>query len=513
MSSKQASLIFFFVAAIYFVLWAIVPFLLEPNFRFDTIEMFIVGKEGVLATYKHPALNSIILEIVYQGFNRNEIAPFFLNQIFFLLTALAIWRIGREFFTPFESLVGVLMFYGYWSFFYSSLNYNHNVPAIAAWSYVMLFALLAIKYDRYRDWIGLGIAIGLGFHFKVIMFFVVMSILIFTIINSSTRKFWLRGGVYLTIFISFIIASPIIYWVVVSEFSFLKFPLADQIDKTLINWFFILFDILITVPLLLLSYYVLFLPLSKTKFKLTFKEKSELDSNQVLAGNFLFGVSFIAWLLTSISCLVFFVDRDLHDFSHIFIFTGLIFIAFFKTTQSSKAVRLFFIFFTITMACYVIGYCTHIYVAYNFRKEVWYLFPGKELAAEVEKIWYKKYDKPLRYITGKWTLAGNVAIYSKDRPTCHCDYENFPLTTWSTDQDVAHAGGIAIWKTNDTNVSLPDWIIKRFPEAEYAETIKLQPLTLRNKKPYYAGVAIIPPNDSIKPQKITPAPIRLWTIK
>ncbi|MDR1963810.1 MAG: hypothetical protein LBQ50_08525, partial [Planctomycetaceae bacterium] len=59
--SKQYSRIFWCVAILYGMVWTFLPFLLEPNFRYDVIEMFFVGKEGVIATFKHPALNSIIL--------------------------------------------------------------------------------------------------------------------------------------------------------------------------------------------------------------------------------------------------------------------------------------------------------------------------------------------------------------------------------------------------------------------------------------------------------------------
>ncbi|MDR2761114.1 MAG: glycosyltransferase family 39 protein [Planctomycetaceae bacterium] len=510
MTSKQASLIFFFVAIIYFVLWTIIPFIFEPNFRYDATEMFLIGKEGVLATFKHPALNSIILELVYQRLNQSEIAPYLLNQIFFLLTAFAIWRVGREFLTPFESLFGVLTFYGYWLYFYSSLNYNHNVLTIFAWAFIIFFAMLAIKYDRYRDWIGLGIAIGVGFHCKITIVFIVLAILIFTILNSSTRKYWLRSGVYLAIIISLLIASPILYWIIISDFSFMAFPLKNRLDPTFANRIFVLLNAASMIPLLCLSFIVLFLPLAGVKFRL--KEKSTLDDNQILARNFLLGVSFIAWFLMAFSCFVTAADRGFHDFMQIFIFTGLILIAFFKTAKTSSAVRLFFIFFMITMACYVVGYLTHVYVAYNFRNETRYLFPGKHLAAEVERTWRNRYNEPIKFVVGDWILAGNVAIYAKDRPTCHCDYNSFPLSTWSTDQDVLNAGGIAIWNI-DKESEIPRWLKSRFPSAELVEPIELKPLSLKRKSPYRIGIAIIPPDDSIKPQPIQPAPIRLWTTR
>jgi 4-amino-4-deoxy-L-arabinose transferase-like glycosyltransferase len=490
--------------------------------------MFLIGKEGVIATFKHPALNSIILELVYQLFNRSSIAPYLLNQIFFFLTALAIWRVGREFFTPFEALAGALMFYCYWAYFYSSLNFNHNIMQTTAWSFVILYALLAIKFDRYQDWIGLGVAIGIGVHCKITIIFLVFAILFFTFLNSSTRKYWLRGGVYLAIFIALTIASPIIYWIFISDFSFLKFPLSDSLTPTLTNRFFVLFDAIITIPLLCLSFVVLSLPLTGIKIKLKEKiasesapasaSESEIASKSVFAidrnfaRNFLLSTALISWILMAFSCFVSAANRDLYDFTQNFIFTGLILIGFFQITLNRQTIRNFFIFFAITMAGYVFGYFLHIYAAYHFRNETWYLFPGKQLAEKVENIWHSRYQKPLQYITGDWLFAGNVAIYSKDRPTCHCTYVDFPLSTWSTDQDFMNAGGIAIWDIEDDS-SMRKEIQQQFQSVEIIEQINLQTLTINGKKQYQFIIAIIPPDNSIKPKSIKPAPLRLWTIK
>ncbi|MDR1479593.1 MAG: glycosyltransferase family 39 protein [Planctomycetaceae bacterium] len=509
MLPKQASLIFFFVALIYGVVWTVVPFVCEPTFRYDTVEMFLIGNEGVIASFKHPALNSIVLEVVYQILFRNPITPYLLNQVFFFLTAFAIWRVGREFFTPFEAVVGVLTFYGYWAYFYASLNYNHNIFLTTAWSFVTLFALLAIKYNRYRDWLGLGVAIGFGFHCKISIAFLVVSILIFTIANPSTRKYWLRAGVYLTIITAAIIASPILYWMFASEFSFLEFPWRDRLDPTLTNRLYILFNTISILPLLLSSSIVLFLPLVQFNFR--FNKKSDLDDSHILARNFLIGSVLIAWFLMLLSCIVSAMCRDLYDFTPLFVFTGLIFAAIFKTIQTPKAIKLFFIFFTSTMLLYLAGYSIHLYSAYNIRDDTWYLFPGKELSAEVEKAWINKSDEPLRYITGEWQFAGCVAIYSPSRPTCHCDYDGFPLTTWSTDEDVLSKGGVVIWEITGKDSAMPSRFRDRFPDAELVAPIELPRRTKADKTPHKIGLAVIHPNNSIKPKPPKPSPIRLWT--
>jgi hypothetical protein len=290
----------------------------------------------------------------------------------------------------------------------------------------------------------------------------------------------------------------------VSDFSFLKFVSSYRIDVTIANRFFVLFDAILAISLCCLPFIILFLPLSGFRFR--FKEKTETDVELVFVRNFLLITACIALLLMLFACFASTTNRNYRDFTQVFVFAGLILLATFKTVQIPRTIRTFFIFFAVTMACYLVGYSAHVYCAYYVREKTQYLFPGKELAMKVENIWKSRYSKPFKYITGDWLIAGNVAIYSKDRPTCHCDYYGFPLTTWSTDQDILSYGSMVIWDMEYGNYQLKE----RFPSAELLEPIELQSRAVNSTRHFAFGIAIIPPDDSIKPQPPKLAPMRLW---
>jgi hypothetical protein len=513
---KQTSQIFWCITFLYGIVWTFLPFLLEPNFRYDVIEMFFIGKEGVIATFKHPALNAIILEVVYQVLGQNSVAPYFLSQIFFLTTAWTIWRLGREFLSPQNALFGSLSFYCYWGFFYKSLYYNHNVILVPAWGFVTLFAFFSLKYNRYRDWIGLGVAIGFGVYCKYTLLLLIVSILLFMFLNKPMRKYWFQLGPYLTLFISLIIAAPLIDWMIQSDFSGLKFTsTAYGLEKTLTNRFIALCnDALIAPPLLAISFIVLLFPLFK--FPIRFQK---LDQDQYFVRNFLLGMIGLPWLLSAVSCFVSATPLEFGSFIQLPIFFGLLLLIVFQKQQTRLANRFVWLIFGLTMFGYLLGYSAHIYHSrYVTTRLVHYLYPGKQLAKEAEKIWHEKYDKPLPYVTGGWWLAGNVAIYSEDRPTYHgADHpawlsdDSFPISNWSTDQDVLKQGGLVFWVTGKDYQTLPELVQKRFPSAQLLpKTICLEPNNLNQKEPFYVGVAIIPPDNSIQTEPFHPTPYRLY---
>jgi hypothetical protein len=438
-----------------------------------------------------------------------------LSQLCFCAAAWTVWRLGREFLSPQNALFGALTFYCYWGFFYKSLYYNHNVVLVSAWVFVTLFAFFALKYGRYRDWIGLGVAIGLGIYCKYTLLVLVVAILLFMLLNNKVRKYWLHPGPYLTFFISLVIAAPLTDWMIRSDFSGLRFPTVTYgLEKTLPNRLIALCnDALISPPLLAISFVVLLFPLFKIRLRF-----QPLDEDRRFACSFLLGMIGLPWLLLTVSCFVTATPMEFGNFLQLPIFFGLLLLVVFQTQRTRWAIRGVWLIFGLTMLGYLLGYSAHIYYShYLAKRQIFYMFPGRQLAEESEKIWHEKYNKPLPYVTGGWWLAGNVAIYSKDRPTYHgADHpsalsnDHFPLSNWSTDCDVLKHGGLVFWMTNQDSPALPVLVRERFPSAQLLpKSIRLK-TSNPNYEPFCVGAAIIPPNDSIQTEPFHPAPWRFY---
>lgn len=512
-NEKTCNILFWTAAILYGLTWSVVPYLLDNNLRADMIEMFFIGKEGVVSTYKHPALNSAILETCYQLSGCNFIVLPVLTQIFFFITAFAVWKLGKEFLSPFAALFGALVYYGYWGNFYKSLNYNHNIVLFAAWACVILFAFLALKYDRVRYWIALGVAIGIGTHFKYPILTLVASVLLFMAIDKSARKFWLRPGPYITTLLALAIALPQIVWIFQSDFSCLRFPLEYRgMEKTVINRFYAIWKGGISsVPLLVSSFVVLLSPLIGWKWRLRSQDKE-----QRFARNFLVFVIFGPFLIQLTTVFSNVISMDLGSYTQNYIFLGPFLLLLFRAEETPRNLRKAGYYFLITMFAYIIifsAYC--FYLKHHTSRIAVFTFPGRELAKQAEALWHEHYEHPLPYVTGPWWYGGNVAIYGKDRPSVHCESkpnnldERFPLSNWSTDRHVQKYGGLILWEIQSPDEPTPEYFWIRYPSL-----IPLQPITLQPKnfkvKPIFIGVALVPPNPEIDAPPSQPIPWRYY---
>jgi hypothetical protein len=522
MSDARASFYFWAVAVLYGVFWTIFPYWLLPTYRIDIHEMLFVGKEGVLATFKHPALNSLVLEILFEriGF----IAPYLLGQTCFLATAWTVWRLGRKFLAPREALFGALCFYGSWMAIYPvCLYYNHNSVLFVAWGFTTLFAFNAVKQGRCRDWLWLGVAVGIGMYCKITLVALVAAIFVYMLVDSSARRHLFRPGPYLAALVSLLIASPLVSWMVQSEFSFLRFPVLQYgLEKTLGNRFYALAHDGLLAPLLFISSAVLLLPLFIRKREVI-RQPSGDDSEKRYALRFLLGITVIAWLLLAIPCFTAAVPKKIADFLPLAICSGPLLLACRNSVGKAvkaNASRRIWVIFGFTMVAYVIGFSVYASSPPRNRTQVFHL-PGRELAAAAGKIWHGNYREPLPFIVGKgrnWIYAGVVATYSPERPSFYGDYvpsktgrrEELPLWTWATDADVLRRGGLAIWEESGETAHLPEDVKERYPSARLIPAaVLLHPYRTKNKSLWF-GFAMIPPDETIPAKPLSPAPLRLW---
>ena len=95
-------------------LWTFAPFYTHDAPPLDVVESTMWGREWVLATYKHPALPSWLLEGLYLLTGATGWPAYFASQLCVALTFALVYRLGRELFAPDEnaapkSLAGVLL--------------------------------------------------------------------------------------------------------------------------------------------------------------------------------------------------------------------------------------------------------------------------------------------------------------------------------------------------------------------------------------------------------------------
>ena len=84
------------LCAVQLILWTGVPALVSHSLPLDVIEGYLWGREWVIATYKHPALPSWVLEISRIVTGRIGWPAYLVSQLFICATFAIIYGFGRD---------------------------------------------------------------------------------------------------------------------------------------------------------------------------------------------------------------------------------------------------------------------------------------------------------------------------------------------------------------------------------------------------------------------------------
>jgi 4-amino-4-deoxy-L-arabinose transferase-like glycosyltransferase len=113
--------------------WTIVPALTNLALPIDVIEGYLWGREWVLATYKHPALPSWVLEFSRIVTGQIGWPAYLVSQIFIAATLWLIFLLGRDLMDARRGAAAAMLMTGVFFFTWFSPEFNHNVAQMPFW--------------------------------------------------------------------------------------------------------------------------------------------------------------------------------------------------------------------------------------------------------------------------------------------------------------------------------------------------------------------------------------------
>src|SRR5262245_14719132 len=141
--------------------WTLAPALSHSAPPLDVVEMYVWGREHVVATFKHPNLPGLVLEGLRLLTGQVGWPAYLASQLFIAITLWAVFVLGRELMDAQRALAGALLLTGVYFFSWTTPEFNHNVAQMPLWALVMLFLWRATTHGRVLDWILLGALAGL----------------------------------------------------------------------------------------------------------------------------------------------------------------------------------------------------------------------------------------------------------------------------------------------------------------------------------------------------------------
>ena len=407
-NKKSINKLFYIFIAIHLILWTLVPSLTNNNLPLDTIEALAWGGNLDWGFNKHPPASAFFAELFYQIFGNNDWAYYLLSQIFLVFSFFIIFKLSQEIYkNKIFGLLSVVILEGIYFYNYTTPEFNVYISELPFWTLTVYYAYKANFRNNVKDWAMLGFFSAIGFLSHYLFSYLLLSITFFFIyIFIKDKKFNFKSLIAFEIFIIALI--PHLIWLAENNYITITYGLhrADSglNDKYLIDHIIYPLSFLIKQIGILIPFWImLFMLVSKFKFKLNFKDTKFI---------FLIFINFLPIILIAMTSLLTGSKIKTMWLTPFYLFFGVFFIYLFQKEINLKKLKNFFISFLFFFILSPIIYSTVSLSQKNKRTD----YSGKQIAIKTQYIWDQEYKEPINVVFGDEWLAGNLSYHLKSRP-------------------------------------------------------------------------------------------------
>ena len=408
LNKNNINKLFYIFITIHLILWTSVPSLTNNNLPLDTIEALAWGSNLDWGFNKHPPASAFFAELFFKIFGAKDWAYYLLSQFFLALSFFVVFKLSKEFFeNKILSLFSVLLLEGIYFYNYTTPEFNVYVSELPFWTLTVYYSYKAIFKNNFKDWALLGFFGAIGFLSHYLFSYLLLSILFFLIyIFFKNKKFNFKSLIALEIFIIAVI--PHLIWLVENNYITITYGLhrigSGLNDKAIIDHViypvsFLLKQIGILTPF----WIMLFMLVSKLKFKLNFKDTKLL---------FLIFVNFLPIFLIAITAFLTGSKIKTMWLTPFYLYFGLFFIYLFQKNINLKRFKFFLISFSFFFILSPIVYSTVSISQTDKRTD----YPGKQIAEKIQYVWNQNHKEKINVVLGDEWQAGNLSYHLKSRP-------------------------------------------------------------------------------------------------
>ncbi len=474
-----------FLALFQLIMWTIVPMLVHASPSLDIVEGFTWGNAWQAGYFKHPPLSPWLTAASTQLFGKNLFAVFVLSPCA-ILTALAfIWMLAREFFDERSSAVGLYLVSAQLYFNFLTPEFNHNIMQIPLWAAAFALYWRAVTRGSIGYFLALGIVLGLCALAKYSAVLLYALLTGFSLMQSDILRKLKLTHVLACIAAATAIAAPNMIWQVTNDFPSVKYAEGRLGEK--LSWF----QRLAQSIKFLLSQIGMLLPVIVATLVAGRKTQSDFSLSP-LARRYLIAVAFGPALLVLPIILI--GGNAVRTMWGASMFTAIGLVALLWLGSQGVA-RLFSRKWWITWVLMSLIFMTLYSVMVRFgplakNRVSRAIYPGPEIALEVEQAWRTRTNAPLRYVVGEVWTAGNVAFFAEETPQVFIE-SNSRYSPWIDAKRLAACGALLIWQHESDKAPVPGWL--RLYPAATTPVVKQFSVNGHPKNQLKIAWAIVPP--------------------
>ena len=407
---KNISNLFYLFLIAHLFVWTLIPSITNNNLPLDTIEALAWGSNLDWGYNKHPPVSAFFVEFFYFFFGSNDIAYYFLSQIFVISAFYIVWIFSNEFFqNKTLSFFSVLILDGIYFYNFTTPEFNVNVCQLPFWALTVYFSWkLYMKKDTNTViLILLGVTAAIGFLTKYLFAYLLLSVVMifaYEFFITKTRKIDFKH--YLPIEIFFVLLVPHLIWLFQNDFVTIKYAFnrAGLVDYSFLNHLkfpiiFLMKQIGILIPFFVLCYFII----KKIKIRFDIKDKKKY---------FILLINFLPIVLMFATSVVTGSKIRTMWMTPFYLFFGVLILSMFDIKDDEQTFKEFFKPFLILFLLSPITYGLVSLISENKRTD----YKGKIEANKVLQVWQKDFTESINVVLGDEWYAGNISYHMEGRP-------------------------------------------------------------------------------------------------
>ncbi|NYT61414.1 glycosyltransferase family 39 protein [Alcaligenaceae bacterium] len=387
----------------------------------DGMEELVWASSLELGYLKHPPVPSWFMYGLTQIFGRPVWLTFFAGQLFSALALWFIWLLGCEFTSPRKAFIAMLFVSTSIYFSLRGTIYNHNT--VQLWSIVAATWLFyrALRHQKASSWLWLGAISAIATMTKYSAFIQFAAFFCFMLRQGSLKDPRTLKGLGLALIAFLVVAAPHVYWLSLHAFGPLRYADNSLVTSGYLDSLKHILDFSLDQLARLSPMLIIWLAWWHGNRKVAKAAGNGAISNKDSYASELskWDRSFLLWV-------------GLTPFISTVVISGLLG----TRLQASWATTFFVLYGFYTLwwmygneqsnlrRIIILAASLHILMAVGYALArgplAWYsgretrsMFPGPDIAAEMEKIWQEHVPQvPLRLVASDTWMGGNIAVNS-----------------------------------------------------------------------------------------------------
>lgn len=463
---------------LFVVLWTVIPSLLHTAPPLDVVESGTWGREGVLLSYKHPNLPGLLIEATYRLTGQYGWPQYLLSAFAGAGTIWLVYLLGSSMLGVSRGAAGALLLLGCYYFTWPIPEFNHNVAQQPVWAAMALLLWLAVRDDRWWQWLLLAVIAGVGLYAKLSTLAIIGAGGIWLMADPKARSRLLGSWPWVALLLFAVIAGGYAWQVEAGGRGLVRF-----IGQSGANGGgpvdFIAAQLLDILPLLIVA--------GIAVARRQPRHAETLEAAELSRVRRYLAIMLAVPLLSGVVAAALTGAQDMWG-APMLNLVGLTIVAFWPRRFDAIAVRRVatagLVLVLVAPTLFAVRHIVSYHTAANPIRTQW---PQQAIAARLSEIWQEETAEPLGIVGGNAWIAGLASLNASPRASVF--YRLDPhLSPWVTAERVASEGMLVVWQGQEW----PDYALPLL-EGHVHGVEHFDWSTSSAAKPIEIGYVIVPP--------------------